>query len=186
MAPRVKKVVAAPAVVTPPPVVAAAVVEKKVSKAKVEKKVSKPKAAAPPAKKKDVAEEGASSTADPKKLRRFTVSESSTGRTGGEYNSRTPEAAARKAGRQLFIHKTAGELANRDSATIKFSIRETSGTEKKVRHYTVNRTKKDKPEVITRNGYEIVYVFDYVVKPASSSTPASQEPPKKRASKKSV
>ena len=101
--------------------------------------------------------------------RSFTVSESSVGFAGGRYISKTPEAAAKKAGRQLFRKKEAAGLIKRSKTpkitfVISETTRETNGHRRtEPRKYTVSRIKKDKPEILARGGVEIVVNFDYKV-----------------------
>lgn len=101
--------------------------------------------------------------------RSFTVSESSIGFSGGRYISKTPEAAAKKAGRQLFRKKEAAGLLKRSKAPkITFVVSETTREKAGVRRteprkYTVTRIQKAKPDVFVRGGVEIVVNFDYKV-----------------------
>lgn len=98
--------------------------------------------------------------------RSFTVLNSSTGSTGGRYISASPEAAAKKAGRQLFRKKEAKGLAKKKAPKITFTIvettREAGGARKsEPREYTVTRTEKKNPETFVRGGVEITVNYDY-------------------------
>ena len=110
------------------------------------------------------------------KKRSFTVTASSIGATGGRYISTSPEAAAKKAGRQLFRKKEAKSLLKKKAPKITFMITETTreagGSRKsEPREYTVTRTEKNKPETFVRGGVEITVNFDYKVVATSSSAP---------------
>lgn len=102
--------------------------------------------------------------------RSFTVSESSIGFAGGRYISKTPEAAAKKAGRQLFRKKEAAGLLKRSKTAPKITFVVSETTREKGGHrrteprkYTVTRVQKAKPDVFVRGGVEITVNFDYKV-----------------------
>jgi hypothetical protein len=99
--------------------------------------------------------------------RSFTVSESSIGFSGGRYISKTPEAAAKKAGRQLFRKKGAASLRAK-APKITFVITETTREKGGVRRteprkYTVTRVQKAVPDVFVRGGVKIIVNYDYKV-----------------------
>jgi len=102
--------------------------------------------------------------------RTFTVFDSSIGFKGGRYISKTPEAAARKAGRQLFrrFFRDPASEGVTVAPVVDFSIRETGDgdAKKAIRKYEATRETKDTPDMVERKGaaLPIPHLYTYKIK----------------------
>lgn len=98
----------------------------------------------------------------------FTVAGSAIGFSGGNYKSETPMAAAKKAGRQLFLRiKNDTKYKKFKSKTsIKFVLRQkATGNPGKTHVYVVTQKKLKTPKTIKRGDVDIKIEFEYVVSP---------------------
>ncbi len=83
--------------------------------------------------------------------RSFEVIESSIGKIGGRYLSKTPAGAAKKAGSKLS-NGTEGE------ASIKLTIKETTRGSKK-KQFTYQFTRIYQPDTVEINGKQVTYKY---------------------------
>ena len=95
----------------------------------------------------------------------FTIAGSGIGYKGGNYKSEFPMAAAKKAGRQLFLKLKKKDFAKyKNKTTIKFILRQRIvGSPGKTYAYEVKRNKLKKPIIFKKGDVEIKIEFEYKV-----------------------
>jgi hypothetical protein len=93
----------------------------------------------------------------------YTIAGSTIGFDGGRYKSKTPSAAAKKAGTRLFKE---AESKKKKINEIKFFLRQTTrGSKHNIYQYHVIRKKLATPSVVTIGDKKIVYNFEIKVTP---------------------
>lgn len=108
-------------------------------------------------------------TKKPDTKKNYCVSGSSIGFEGGNYRSNTPSAAAKKAVRIMFskIKDDKAYVKHKNVKQITFILRLKSKTKKDIKYYAYTGTQKKltTPKKIKIAGKEIVYKFEYILKP---------------------
>lgn len=108
-------------------------------------------------------------TKKPVTKKNYCVSGSSIGFEGGNYRSNTPSAAAKKAVRIMFskIKDDKAYVKHKNVKQITFILRLKSKTKKDIKYYAYTGTQKKltTPKKIKIAGKEIVYKFEYILKP---------------------
>jgi hypothetical protein len=97
----------------------------------------------------------------------YTIAGSTIGFDGGRYKSKTPSAAAKKAGTRLFKE---AESKKKKINEVKFFLRQTTrGSKHTIYQYHVIRKKLATPSVVTIGDKKIVYNFEIKVTPCQMS-----------------